>query len=110
MGRQFDNTSSLPAFKAYHNACRQTMRIAQFSIGNLGIDIRHTDLHCLTGKIPRAIGLDTCGKSAQEQCPHSQNYKYDPILHDYSLFIICYSCVLSVASEQSSSALARRAQ
>ena len=56
-GRQFDDTRPLPSFKTYHNACRQTMRVAQFGIGHQGISVRYADLHRLTGKIPGAVGL-----------------------------------------------------
>ena len=62
VGRQFYHTSPLPAFKTYHNAGSQTMRVAQFGIGYLGISVRHADLHRLTSKIPGAIGLDTNGR------------------------------------------------
>ena len=62
VGRQFDRSSALILFKTNYDTSRQTMRVAQFGIGYLGISVRHADLHRLTSKIPGAIGLDTNGR------------------------------------------------
>ena len=73
VGGQFDDARSLPVVQAHHRAGSQAVCITQFSVCNQGIINGDVHLHRLTGKIPSAVGRNTCSKGTQGK--HHRSYQ-----------------------------------
>ena len=73
VGGQFDDARPLSVVQAHHRAGSQAVLIAQLSICYQGIINGDVHLHRLTGKIPSAVGRNTCSKGTQGK--HHRSYQ-----------------------------------